>query len=117
MKWYLAKLIFRVSCTNGDHKPQFEEQLRLIAAEDHLHAFHKARILGDTNHFANIDAIVKWKFVDVSELQPLGELLDGIEILSTVTECPDAAEDYLLRVKRASSALMQASLNQFIDLN
>ena len=47
MKWFLAKLVFRIHCGNGNHTPQFDEQLRLIYAEDELHAFHKARLLGE----------------------------------------------------------------------
>ncbi|MFA6946933.1 MAG: DUF4288 domain-containing protein, partial [Pedobacter sp.] len=33
MNWYVAKLIFRITCRNGNHQPQFDEQLRLISAE------------------------------------------------------------------------------------
>ena len=47
MKWFLAKLVFLIHCGNGNHTPQFDEQLRLIYAEDELHAFHKARLLGE----------------------------------------------------------------------
>lgn len=117
MKWYLAKLVFRVVCTNGDHQPQFEEQVRLISAEDNLHAFYKARKIGDTDHFGGIKGIVKWKFIDVSDLQCIGEFLDGIEISSATTEYTGSAEEYILQVKRASSAIMQSGLHQFIDLN
>ncbi|RYY10197.1 MAG: DUF4288 domain-containing protein, partial [Chitinophagaceae bacterium] len=27
MNWYLAKLIFRIVCGQGNHTPQFDEQL------------------------------------------------------------------------------------------
>lgn len=32
MNWYVAKLIFRITFGNGNHPPQFDEQLRLISA-------------------------------------------------------------------------------------
>jgi hypothetical protein len=46
MKWYLAKLVYRIICGEGAHTPQFDEQLRLVCAEDDLHAFQKARATG-----------------------------------------------------------------------
>ena len=36
MKWYLAKIIYRIICGEGIHTPQFDEQLRLIHAEDEM---------------------------------------------------------------------------------
>ena len=47
MKWYLAKIVYRIICGDGNHTAQFDEQLRLIEAEDDMHAFQKARITGD----------------------------------------------------------------------
>ena len=34
MNWYLSKLVFRIVCGDGQHRAQFDEQLRLIAAAD-----------------------------------------------------------------------------------
>jgi hypothetical protein len=34
MNWYVAKLVFRVISGNGDHNAQFDEQLRLINADN-----------------------------------------------------------------------------------
>ena len=55
MKWYLAKLVYRIICGEGAHTPQFDEQLRLIYAEDDLHAFQKARTTGhlEEDNFLN----------------------------------------------------------------
>jgi len=33
MNWYLAKLVFRIICGDGDHTPQFDEQL---CVQNHL---------------------------------------------------------------------------------
>ena len=46
MNWYIAKLVFNIAAEKTVHKPHFDEQLRLIAAEDMEEAFHKARYLG-----------------------------------------------------------------------
>lgn len=46
MNWYLAKLVFRIICGDGDHTPQFDEQLRLISANSKEEGFHKAQHMG-----------------------------------------------------------------------
>ncbi len=93
MKWYLAKLVFRIVCGNGKHKPQFDEQLRLISAEDNLQAFYKARLIGEAEGLNTVTP-VEWKFIDVSELHHLSQLSDGAELYSAVRE-EEAAESYI----------------------
>jgi hypothetical protein len=46
MNWYLAKFVFRIICGDGDHSPQFDEQLRLVAGNSKEEAFRKAREMG-----------------------------------------------------------------------
>ena len=46
MNWYLAKFVYRIVCGNGSHNPQFDEQLRLIAATGREEAFTKAQQMG-----------------------------------------------------------------------
>ena len=46
MNWYLAKIVYRIYCGDGEHTGQFDEQLRLIAAETKEDAFHKAQTIG-----------------------------------------------------------------------
>lgn len=89
MKWYLAKLVYRILCGDGRHTPQFDEQLRLINAENELHAFQKARSFGhrEQDNFLNAsDKPVLWKFIDVSEVHELSSLNDGVEIYSRISE-------------------------------
>src|SRR4051794_41183571 len=89
MNWFLAKMVFRIFCGNGNHAPQFEQQLRLIYAEDELHAFHKARLLGegDRVHDQSENAAnIKWKFLDVTELHSLVVCTDGAEVYSLIEE-------------------------------
>ena len=109
MKWYLAKLIYRIICGDGDHKPQFDEQLRLICAEDDLDAFQKARLTGQTEEdtfLNNTQKLVHWKFIDVPELHPLSELTDGAEIYSRIYEEEDA-DDYIKIIQRRAAYLME----------
>ena len=116
MKWYLAKLVFRVICANGTHKPQFDEQLRLISAEDDLHAFHKARLAGETENTGDIQTPAKWNFIDVSELHVISEFADGVELYSKVLEEEDAGK-YISRIYKMSAGLLQAGIDQFTAFN
>lgn len=119
MKWYLAKLVYRIICGEGRHTAQFDEQLRLIYAEDDLHAFQKARSMGhleEDNFLNNIQKPVHWKFIDVSELHPLSELVDGAELYSKICE-EDAAENYMRITKQRANYILEHSMHKCIPLN
>ena len=108
MKWYLAKLVYRIICGEGNHKPQFDEQLRLIYAEDNLQAFQKARTTGhreEDTFLNNSQKLVHWKFIDVPELHPLNELTDGAELYSRICEEDDADNYIKITYKRAAHLL------------
>jgi hypothetical protein len=97
MNWYIAKIVFNISAENTLHKPQFDEQLRLIAAEDLEEAFFKARTLGlnEEDSFLNAQRnTVRWEFINVAEIIPLKNLEDGMEIYSQIHE-PDEAKSYI----------------------
>ena len=111
MKWYLAKLVYRIICGEGNHKPQFDEQLRLIYAEDNLHAFQKARTTGhreEDTFLNNSQKLVHWKFIDVPELHPLSELTDGAELYSRICE-EDDADDYIKITHKRAAYLLENS--------
>ncbi|MEO6328035.1 MAG: DUF4288 domain-containing protein [Ginsengibacter sp.] len=115
MKWYLAKLIYRIICGEGDHKAQFDEQLRLIHAEDDLQAFQKARVTGHSEQdtfLNNTQKLVQWKFIDVSELHPLTALTDGAEIYSRVYE-EDDADNYIKITQMRAAYLLENSFTGF----
>jgi hypothetical protein len=93
MNWYIAKIVFNIAAEGGDHKPQFDEQLRLINAEDEEEAFLKARTIGlnEEDSFVNDNKKkVKWEFINVSELIPLKTIEDGIELYSRIHETEEA---------------------------
>lgn len=115
MNWFLAKLVFRIIYGDGHHTPQFDEQLRLIYAADELHAFHKARLLGEGDCLKDNDDIianVKWKFIDVVELHLLKEYTDGAEIYSVIKEEADA-NLYIRSIQKTATQLLQHGLHQF----
>lgn len=93
MSWYLTKMIFRIICGDGNHKAQFDEQLRLISANSREEAFHKAQSLGMRSEelfFNQRQQLVQWQFISVSEIYILQDLLDGAELYSRVEETEDA---------------------------
>jgi hypothetical protein len=93
MTWYIAKIIFRINADEKTLKPQFDEHIRLIAAENFEEAFRKSRVLGITEEdiFLRDTTRVKWEFVNVSELYPLKELRDGAELYSQINEEVEAS--------------------------
>ena len=93
MKWFLAKIVYRIVCGEGHHTPQFDEQLRLIQAENEQEGFEKAKLLGESeaDNFLNHDQkLVEWRFINISEFYRLSSLMDGAELYSRVQEVEDA---------------------------
>jgi hypothetical protein len=117
MNWYISKLVFQIICGDGNHTAQFDEQLRLVHAEDEFHALNKARIIGD-NECADIEMLrrVQWKFIDVSELIPVNNFTDGAEIYSKIVEEEHAAM-YIQNTKKRAANLFQEGLHKFTAIN
>jgi uncharacterized protein DUF4288 len=92
MNWYVAKIVFRIVTGDGDHNAQFDEQLRLINAENECQAFDKAACIGHLNQDSfmnNRSETVHWDFIGVAEINPVGELSDGAELYYQIHEAPD----------------------------
>jgi hypothetical protein len=107
MNWFLAKLVFQIICGDGKHTAQFDEQLRLIAADNNQQAFYKAQQIGtlESDGFLNQQQqLVQWKFIDVIELHPLNNLIDGAEMYSRIAEV-EYAEAYIETVHRKADCL------------
>lgn len=112
MNWYLAKIVYEIICGDGDHLSQFDEQLRIIAAVDEEAAFCKARVVGEAEEeqfFDQSKQLVQWKFVNVSELYPLVELIDGAEVYSRIKEVQDGAA-YTTFVNQRAAFISQKSV-------
>ena len=118
MKWYLAKIVYRIVCGNGDHTPQFDEQLRLIAAGNENEAFKKATTIGENEQetfYNNKQQLVCWAFVNVSELYRLSALIDGAELYSRINEVDDA-DAYTTFVHRKAESIQQKQMHQVLNL-
>jgi len=119
MKWYLAKIVYRIICGDGNHTAQFDEQLRLIEAEDDMHAFQKARIMGDNeedNFLNDKNKPVHWKFIDVAELRALDNLIDGVELYSKICE-EENVNDYLRSIDNRAKYLHERCLQKTFQMN
>lgn len=118
MKWYLAKIVFQIVCGDGDHMAQFDEQLRLIAASNEDEAFEKASTMGknEEDSFYNLkQELVRWQFVNVSELYHLSELIDGAEMYSRINEVDDA-DAYITFVNRRAESIQRKYTHQLLNL-
>ena len=118
MKWYLAKIVFRIICGDGNHTAQFDEQLRLIAADSEHDAFEKAIAIGKNEEdcFYNLKRqLVHWQFVNISELYLLNELNDAAEIYSRINEVDDA-DAYVTFVHRKAESIQRKHTHQLLNL-
>ena len=118
MNWYLGKLVFRIICGDGQHTPQFDEQLRLICAANEEVAFAKAVVLGECEQegfFNQENKLVQWKFINVAELYKLSGLLDGAELYSRIQET-DNPDLYIELTNRRAEHIRSNTTHRFLEL-
>lgn len=97
MNWYVAKIVFGIAAEHAEPITQFDEQIRLIQADDREEAFLKARMigLGEEDSFLNEkNNRVKWEFINVADILPITRLEDGVELYSRIHEM-DEAQSYI----------------------
>ncbi len=91
MNWYISKIVFSFENTQASNS-QFDEQLRLVAADSTEEAFIKARTIGlneEGTFFNSKQNEVKWEFINVSEIIALNKLENGIELYSRIHEAEE----------------------------
>ncbi|MBC7947166.1 MAG: DUF4288 domain-containing protein [Chitinophagaceae bacterium] len=118
MNWYLAKMVFRIVCGEGEHTPQFDEQLRLVSGKTKEEAFQKAVDMGQREEETFInrkEQLVQWQFINVSELYKLSELIDGAELYSRIEE-RDNAEAYIYTVNQKAENIFFTQTHQLLKL-
>lgn len=115
MQWYLVKLVYRIVCTDME-QAEFDEQLRLIHAEDDLHAFQKARLIGEKEGEIQVQcagSLMCWKFVDVCEIHKMEKLVDGAEMYSQI-RVQENADAYIRDTQRRALHLFDHAVNRFL---
>jgi len=112
MSWYLSKIVFRIICGDGKHTAQFDEQLRLIKADNREDAFYKAQDIGkqgEETFFNQKEQLVQWRFIAVCEIYQLNEMTHGAELYSRIAERKDPEQyEYILN-KKAENILLTNS--------
>ncbi|MES2628238.1 MAG: DUF4288 domain-containing protein [Bacteroidota bacterium] len=102
MRWYIAKLVFRIVSERDPLKAQFDEQLWLVNASGTHEALHKARKKGmseEDSVKSQHTGVTRWQFIDVADLSEIGEPTDGMPLYSRVEETEDL-KGYLVSVRR-----------------
>lgn len=116
MSWYITKIIFRIVCGEGNHTAQFDEQLRIIKASSREEAFFKAQILGsrEEDSFYNMQQeIVKWQFINVSEVKIIPRLDDGV-LLYSFTEEKENGNIYEQMIQEKAMQIENNSIPEII---
>lgn len=112
MNWYIAKIVFNISAENTEQTPQFDEQLRLIAAASRDEAFLKARIIGiseEDSFFNDKKNKVRWEFINVADIIPVSNLEDGTELYSSIHETTEP-ETYIHCIHQKAIYIRKSSL-------
>lgn len=107
MKWYIAKIVYEI--LNNSKIKQFDEQLRVIEAENIEEAFLKSKEIAhkyENEFFDLYNNKVVWKFRAISYLSEIAELKSGTELYSQIIE-KNQEENYLktLELKQESIIL------------
>jgi hypothetical protein len=111
-------MIFRIICGDGDHTPQFDEQLRLIEAPNEQDAFVKAQNLGlrESDAFINAkEQQVQWKFINIAELYKVNEFINGAELYSRIYET-DNADEYINVINRKAENIQCFETHKFLQI-
>jgi len=111
-------MIFRLQYVGGNPTLQFDEQIRIIEAEDKLEAFHKARRIGHLEEDPvphTPEKPVWWQFVDITSLIKLEPHKDGAEIFSHIHEV-DQAELYLKKIRINAKAILEGCLEETLEI-
>jgi hypothetical protein len=118
MNWYLAKIVYQITCGDGRHSPQFDEQLRLINAGTKEEAFLKAQQTGKAEEetFVNQkEQLVQWQFINVCELYRLSSLIDGAELYSRIEERENAAA-YIDIIHKKAAGIVSSDTPEILQL-
>jgi Domain of unknown function (DUF4288) len=118
MNWYLAKIVFQIITEKEYSKGQFDEQLRLIKADDHDEAIEKATTIGEKEQelfYNQRNKPVRWQFVGVAELLLLDTLRDGMEVYSRTEENPEP-EKFIQLIQKKEENLRQQSVSKYLLL-
>jgi hypothetical protein len=103
MNWYAAKIIFQIVNDSKEYA-QFDEQIRLINAiniELALEIANQTGLMSQEDIISKDGTLLHWKFIAVTEVQDIGDLVNGKEIHYAIQE-PEEVSIYMQRVLEKS---------------
>lgn len=92
MKSYTAQIIYRIKC-NGTTTEQYDEQWRLIYANDEREALFHAKAIAQEEEMAFVDRhgrAITWELVAVKHIQEVA-LSNGVLLFSELKEAHPVA--------------------------
>jgi hypothetical protein len=112
MKYYIAKMVFKIQCGNGNYIPQCAEPIRLFYPNSANIALNKEVNTGNEEaqtFINNNHHLVQWIFLGFTDLLEIEKLTDGIELSSCIKEI-DEAENYQYFTQKKAAQLQEKLL-------
>ncbi|MCA0397024.1 MAG: DUF4288 domain-containing protein [Bacteroidetes bacterium] len=106
MNWYISKIVYEIICGDGFHMAQFDEQLRLVQANNPHEAFELSNQIGQAEAICfqnDKQQLVQWKFIAVPEVIAIDTDSHGAELLSRIREVENANAYREIIFSRANS--------------
>lgn len=107
MNWFVARIVFHIIVGDGEHTPQFDEVVKLFAADNETSAFEKALLAGESGQDSFLNSSgekVEWKFIGVSELNKINQPEDSTELYSKIIETNNA-DRYVYFIQQKNDAI------------
>lgn len=115
-KIFIAKLVWQIKTISDKTSCDFDEQLRIVRAENKETAFEKAQKFGLQNQESFLNSMgknVQWIFVNVEFIKEMISFEDGFEICSQTVNVVDAAQ-YIAEVNMKSIMNSEVFTNEVI---
>lgn len=115
MNWYISKIIFHIKPYQEDSKSrEFDEQIRLIQAEDLHEAYFKASAIGKEEESNFSDQNIKWQFIAIADLKQLQNLENGAKIFTSSKET-NSYVSYIHYVKQKEKFILSKAQNNILQ--
>ena len=90
MQWFVVNITFQILIEGKFVNNEFDNQYRLISAENEVDAIAKAEAIAQKEEketfLNNAGKKVTWRFKSINKIYPIEELKDGVELFSEISE-------------------------------
>jgi Domain of unknown function (DUF4288) len=112
MKTYIAKLIFNINIDQGHNRSKFDEQVRLIKANNMPEAIEKAKNIGEAEESSFISPqqhLIKWEFISIIDIYEIEAMNEGQQLYSYSIYKKDAGH-FIQYVKEKYKQIMNKNI-------